>query len=190
MLKSVAGRLLALKVLAVTAGAAAAGGVAYAATTGDLPTGHGKSALHANADSSAAPASDDDSSSAAGSSTGASAPDSSSAADSSAPDSSAAPSPSLVGLCHAWQAHPQNDLKLSTNPAYSVLVQAAGGTDAVNGYCVTLLASAHPTHPARPTQAKNPTDGATPSVPVSTPAHPTGKPSGIPSHAHSRPSGH
>ena len=192
MLKSVAGRLLALKILAVTAGAAAAGGVAYAATTGDLAAPHGQSALHANAHSSGAPESDDESSPTEGddSSTAGSPSETGSSSESDESGSSAAPSPSLVGLCHAWLAHPSNNAKLSTNPAYSVLVTAAGGVDAVNGYCTTLLASAHPSHPARPshpTQAKNSSHShpAHPTAPpVSTPAHATGKPSVIPSHSH------
>jgi len=192
MLKSVAGRLLALKVLAVTAGAAAAGGVAYAATTGDLSVPHGQSALHANAHSSGAPESDDESSSSEGTdSSSASSPAESGSSSESDESGSAAPSPSLVGLCHAWLAHPSNNAKLSTNPAYSVLVTAAGGVDAVNGYCATVLASAHPTqaqnsshsHPAHPSQAQNSSH--------SHPAHPTGaattpaaKPTVIPSHSH------
>ena len=181
MLKSVAGRLLALKVLAITAGAAAAGGVAYAATAGDRPTTHGQSALHANAHSSgsARASADESSPSEIGSSTSASETGSSSSSESDEPASSAAPSPSLVGLCHAWRAHPKNNAKLATNPAYSVLVKAAGGPDAVNGYCTTLLASAHPTHPAHPTQAQN-TRHSRPTPP----AHSNNRPSIIPSHSH------
>jgi len=190
MLKSVVGRALALKILALVAGTAAAGGVAYAAVsdTIDNPSNgaaHGKSALapgqtksHGDDDSSSASGSESDDPSDGSSSASGSESDEPSGSDSSSPSSS--PSPSLRGLCTAWLAHPKNDAKLSTNPAYSVLVTAAGGMDSVNGYCTTLLASAHPSHPAHPTQAQNTkSHGAPSSHPVrpphthSAPAHPT-----------------
>jgi hypothetical protein len=167
MLKSVAGRLLALKILAVVAGTAAAGGVAYAAVSDNVITPHGNSAAASHhpgqgddsdsddsSGSSSAESSDSDEPS--GSDTGSesgSGSESASGSDTGSPSSS--PSPSLRGLCTAWLAHPQNDSKLSTNPAFSVLVTAAGGMDAVNGYCTTLLASVAPSHPAHPTQAQN-----------------------------------
>src|SRR4051794_21467102 len=71
MLKSVAGRLLALKVLAIAAGTAAAGGVAYAAVSGNLDSPNGSSSAVASGSSgapgssgaeSSAPGSDDSSS--------------------------------------------------------------------------------------------------------------------------------
>ena len=167
MLTSVAGRLLALKILAVVAGTAAAGGVAYAAANGNLTSANGHAAV-AGASSGAPEGS--------AASSGSSSSDSSSSADdpsatesssgsgsaSGSESKSGAPSPSLVGLCNAWLAHPRDIAKVSTNPAFSVLIKAAGGADAVNGYCTTVLTTAghplhssHPTHPAHPSQAQN-----------------------------------
>ena len=64
MLKSLAGRLLALKILAVVAGTAAAGGVAYAAVNGNLDTPNNHAAPIAQ---SKAAGSEDESSSASSS---------------------------------------------------------------------------------------------------------------------------
>src|SRR4051812_10814358 len=142
MLKSVAGRLLALKILAVVAGTAAAGGVAYAAVSDTVTSPHGNSAAASDhpsdhptegsddSDSTSASGSDSDdpsdSDEPSGSDTGTGG---ASGSDSSEPSSS--PSPSLRGLCTAWLAHPQNNAKLAANPAFSVLVTAAGGADSV-----------------------------------------------------------
>jgi hypothetical protein len=181
MLKSVAGRLLALKILAVTAGAAAAGGVAYAATADHIGTPNAHSAVAADESSSAAPGSSgapgsetessDEPSSAPGGGT------ESSGTESSPSESKAAPSPSLVGLCTAWLAHPRDITKVSTNPAFSVLIKAAGGGDAVNGYCTTLLATARPSHPVHPTHPAHPSHPAHPTQAKNSshtkPAHPT-----------------
>jgi hypothetical protein len=72
----------------------------------------------------------------------------------------ASPSPSMIGLCRAFQAGATHDGK--TNPAFSALAATAGGVDNISTYCVTLIGSpaphpAAPTHPAKPTQAANPT---------------------------------
>jgi hypothetical protein len=56
------------------------------------------------------------------------------------------PSPSLVGLCHAYGAGDDHGKKLQS-PPFRVLVDAAGGTDRVPGYCAALLADQHPGHP-------------------------------------------
>jgi hypothetical protein len=197
VLKSLLSGLVATKVIAGVAGAAAVGGVALAASTGHLGDGGHSADAPGQAiaaahqpdatDSGSMSSSSDDSSSASTS-------DSSSA--SSSESSTHAPTPSLVGLCHAWQAHErsQSDHSASAahsawakSPAFSVLVSTAGGTDGVDGYCTALLtpsASAsttptsvpptHPTHPAHPTQA------------VTT--HPNHKPTAVPSHSHPAPS--
>lgn len=73
------------------------------------------------------------------------------------------PSPSLVGLCHAYTAGAGSDHgKALENPAFQALITAAGGTDAVDAFCTRLLAdatssqgpdaksTAHPSHPAHP----------------------------------------
>jgi hypothetical protein len=174
MLTQVAGRLAAVKVLAVVAGAAATGGVAFAAVSNNHAEPNAHAAIAGT--SSGAPGSgltstdgSTGSSSAVPSGSGTSGTESSSGR----PGHTATPSPSLPGLCTAWLAHPRDAAKMSGNPAFSVLIKAAGGTDAVNGYCATVVASAHPTHPAHPTQAQNSTSNSAPSSHPSHPAHPT-----------------
>jgi hypothetical protein len=80
------------------------------------------------------------------------------------------PSPSLVGLCHAYLAGAGSDRgKALESPAFQALVTAAGSKDQVDGFCTGLLATPqpdqspdaqpsdrpshpdHPSHPARPT---------------------------------------
>lgn len=81
--------------------------------------------------------------------------------------SSAEPSPSLTGLCTSWLARPHVNGKADTSAAFSVLVAAAGGLDAVDGYCTALLASSRPATPSTSvttsarttTSAKNPHAG-------------------------------
>ena len=181
MLKSVAGRLLALKVLAAVAGTAAAGGVAYAAVNGNLehsPNGNsaavaGKSAGAPSRNDESSSTGSDDSSSASG--TASQPSESASGTESGSEGPKGTPSPSLQGLCTAWLAHPRDIAKVSGNPAFSVLITAAGGADAVNAYCTSLLATAHPSHPAHPTQAQN-----TKPKPSQASTHATGKPSSMP----------
>lgn len=167
VLKTLAGKLLALKILAIAAGTAAAGGVAYAAVNGSLDSPHGSSAVVAGESSgapgssgadSSAPGSDESSSGMSGSGSESESSGSSSGSESGKPSESNTPSPSLQGLCTAWLAHPRDIAKVSTNPAFSVLIQAAGGATSVNGYCTTLLATVHPSHPAHPTHPVHPTN--------------------------------
>jgi hypothetical protein len=82
---------------------------------------------------------------------------------------SATPSPSLSGLCHAFQAGAA-DVNHS-NPAFGALTAAAGGEANVATYCTGLIgpATVH-THPAKPTQAASPTHPAKPTQ-AATPAH-------------------
>jgi len=82
---------------------------------------------------------------------------------------SATPSPSLSGLCHAFQAGAA-DVNHS-NPAFDALTAAAGGEANVAAYCTGLIGPATgPTHPAKPTQAATPTHPAKPTQ-AATPAH-------------------
>ncbi|SMD27496.1 hypothetical protein [Kibdelosporangium aridum] len=86
------------------------------------------------------------------------------------------PSPSVVGLCQAYTAGTGADPgKALDNPAFTVLITTAGGTDKVPAYCTDLLgnqpgqsSAAHPT--GQPTTL--------PTAPGA--ARPTGKPSDIP----------
>ena len=84
------------------------------------------------------------------------------------PSPHATPSPSLEGLCVAYQAGAMD--KAATNPAFTALQTAAGGADSVDAYCVDLIgASTHPTAPAHPAK---PTQAPTADHPVATPTHP------------------
>ena len=96
----------------------------------------------------------------------------------------------LRGLCHAYAAGNKAEKgRALASPAFVGLVAAAGGADAVPGFCAVVLTTAHdassastdasdvtrpahPTHPAHPTQ---PTQGADPTHPAhpSPPVHPT-----------------
>lgn len=91
------------------------------------------------------------------------------------PTPAGTPSPSLRGLCKAFQAGAL--AKSKTSPAFAALTTAAGGQDQVATYCVDVLATPRtkPAHPAKPTQAATPTRPAKPSQ-AATPtkkAHPT-----------------
>jgi hypothetical protein len=85
---------------------------------------------------------------------------------------SGVPNPSLVGLCHAYQAGAgSHQTRVLHNPAFTVLVNAAGGADNLAVYCARLI-GAEPSHPAgRPNS-------------VSSHSHPAGRPSSVPSHPH------
>lgn len=167
--KSVLAKLLAAKVLASGVAAAGVGGIALAAATGSLPA----PAQNAAHDLVGAPA--------AGSQAEGVRQDGNHRPDASAtPDAS--PSPSLVGLCRAYGAGVADaNGKALDNPAFTVLITAAGGKDGVPAYCATLLASAPGGKPtALPTQAQRHKPTAHPTgKPTSHPgatSHPTGKP--------------
>ncbi|MGF7237669.1 MAG: hypothetical protein ACQSGP_22310, partial [Frankia sp.] len=107
------------------------------------------------------------------------------------PSSSAAPtstpSPSLLGLCHAYTAGVAgNPGKALDNPAFSALTAAAGGRDRIGAYCATVLTTAPGNGPVTPA-AGHPTTNHPTGKPTSRPAsapltHPTGKPTTHPTH--------
>jgi hypothetical protein len=200
MMKTLAAKLLAAKLLTLGGVAVAAtGGVALSAWTGHLPDPLPHSSHASDTARQAVAAAHPG----APSSTSATAPSSSSAPDSdtasAGPSATATsarpagtPSPSLVGLCHSWLARPHLMGKADQSPAFTVLVTAAGGTSSVNAYCTRLLAatpsasatgstpsSTHPSHPSHPS---HPT-GKPSTVPSA--SHPTGEPSTVPSASHS-----
>lgn len=157
-------KLLAAKAIAVGA-AAALGGVALAAAAGVLPA----PAQNFAHDALKAPAAD--------SSTHAA----SQASDH--PSPSASPSPNLIGLCRAYGAGVADAKgKALTNPAFTALVTAAGGEDAVPAYCTTVLADAPGGKPtALPSQAQGNQPSSHPTGPPAThPAAPTTHPTGPP----------
>ena len=93
---------------------------------------------------------------------------------SSHPGSPANPSPSMVGLCRAYQNLAEKDRgKALESPAFTALVTTAGGRDKVDEYCAGVLASAAPNEPAHPT-------GPPSAHPTEPPEHPTGPASAHP----------
>ena len=91
---------------------------------------------------------------------------------------SASPSPSLEGLCHAYQAGAVP--RKASNPAFAALTSAAGSAEGVGGYCTGLIGT--PTRPAHPTPT-HPAPSATPTHPA--PDHATTPPVTRPTEADS-----
>lgn len=171
MIKPLLVKVLTTKVaVAAAAATALGGGVVAAASTGNLPIGHGGAHGGQSSDSGSSGPSHGPSDRPTSAQT----------------HGTADPSPSMVGLCHAYTAGvADSNGKALDNPAFSVLISKAGGQDKVAGYCATVLAgepgnapSTHPTgHPtgehAHPTA--HPTGQPT-AHPTGEPTHPTGAP--------------
>jgi hypothetical protein len=198
MIKNIAAKMVAAKLLTIGGVAlAATGGIAAAASTGNLPSPLPHSD-HASQVAVAAVASSHGKPSASASpSSSASASATETDSESSEPTGahpSATPSPSLRGLCQSWLSRPHEHGKADTNPAFTVLVTTAGGTDSVQAYCTALLASA----PSESETSPSPSASASPDPsasdshgkpnPVPSASHPSGKPSVLPTPSH--PSGH
>jgi hypothetical protein len=108
---------------------------------------------------------------------------------------SGTPTPSIRGLCRAFQAGAGSaNGKALTSPAFTALATAAGGKATIAAYCTALIGApsthpsaspthpsaspthpVHPTHPATPTQ--RPTQRPTPAATPTHPPHPTKSPS-------------
>lgn len=143
----------------VTALAVAGGGIAIAAATGLLPT-----AAHSPQSGSSHPGRNSSASES-------NEPSEPAESDASGARPSDVPSPSLDGLCHAFQAGAtDNPGKALDSPAFRVLVAAAGGVANVAGFCDDRIGAG----PSLPPGASN----------AVTPSHPTGPPEGVPSHSH------
>jgi hypothetical protein len=150
MIKATVMKLLTVKVLAIGA-ATAVGGVALAATTSTLPNPLAKptpsasselSEAHPTAKSSRAAHKPDDTEASKESKESKEPKESK---DSKGADASKGPSPSLVGLCHAYSAGNKAERgKALENPAFSVLITTAGGKDKVELFCQALLATPAP----------------------------------------------
>ena len=152
-------RFVATKLIAAAASAAAVGGVAFAAVTTGQTFSPGTG--HPQGGSTSAANSGNQVSRGAGEGNG---------GDETASDSGkGTPTPSLVGLCKAWEAHQDNrgsNGKSQDSAAFRVLIATAGGVNSVNGFCVSLLATAsntpestdHPTPPVHPTDTGKPSD--------------------------------
>lgn len=172
MLKRLSRRAAAVNALAAAASAVAVGGIALASASLSNAPSHTARA--------AATASDHPQHPASARPTGSDIDQ-----DSNSPHPSSTPSPSLVGLCTAWLARPHASGQADSSAAFTVLVTAAGGAGAVEGYCTALLATrTHPgggpteRHPPTlPTQASSHPNAKPAEVPpVPTPSHPTGRP--------------
>jgi hypothetical protein len=186
--------------IAVAVIAVGGGGIALAAGSGHLP-GVGDSDHHptAQADTSATTGRHPTTSPASATSTNpASSAISPAATPSGSPGSAGpngSPSPNLRGLCTAFTARAgDNPGKALDNPAFTVLITAAGGKDQVATYCSTLLAAEHGTpsthpaggksgHPTPPTHPKG-APGTARSGPQHTPSHPSPTPPATHTHTH------
>jgi hypothetical protein len=160
------------KVFVLGLGAAAAGGVAFAAVGGHLPTFLDAAPRPAVSltDSQAAPV--------AGAVSGRAAADPASGRASRPSDpSSQSPSPSMLGLCRAWLAEAADPGARADSAAFQVLVRAAGGATEVDGYCTALVGqtSAGKSGSPHPASSKTHSNGKSSDRP--TPSHSTGKPS-------------
>ncbi|MFB9307556.1 hypothetical protein, partial [Kibdelosporangium philippinense] len=182
LIKTALAKLLTVKVAATAVTAVAAGGVAVAAVTGNLPTQRGDSptvppmgavsSMTGPATPTPSIVSSQASDAADKNATGKN-PTDNNAADKTT-SGSGAPSPSLVGLCQAYTAGAGAEQgKALDNPAFTVLITTAGGKDKVPAYCTDLLAN-QPGQSA--TSAGKPTTH--PTGPGA--AHPTGKPEVVP----------
>jgi hypothetical protein len=173
--KTILASLLATKALAVTAAAASIGGVALAAATGSLPPA-AQNAAHNLVRAPAGAHSDgtDDVNERTSPATIRATPSA---------KPSATPSPSLVGLCRAYSAGVATaNGKALDNPAFTVLISAAGSKDAVTSYCIGVLDAAPGGKPtALPTQAQNHKPGSHHTGPPS--SHPVGRSSSHPTGA-------
>ncbi|MCW2638279.1 MAG: hypothetical protein JWP76_585 [Dactylosporangium sp.] len=141
VLKAVVMKVLTVKALAVL-GVAAGGGVALAASTGTLPNPLAQPARVTSLGLSTAPAQAEQSREAHNPGSTEASKNAKDAKDS---DVSKAPSPSLVGLCHAYSAGNKTEHgKALDNPAFTALTATAGGKDKVDMFCQALLAAPAP----------------------------------------------
>jgi hypothetical protein len=130
MLSTALSKILAAKALAaVVLLAGATGGVALAANSTSAPSSStDETSVTSAPTADDEPADDED----------AAASDSDTDANSDEPDAAKAPSPgpSILGLCKAWSAGAtDNPGKAAESPAFRSLVEAAGSTEDVPGYC-------------------------------------------------------
>lgn len=153
MIKTTLAKLVTVKVAAVIA-ATTAGGIAVASATGNLPTQDNRPSHEAPAGPSDhptgkpgdLPTSDRGNGQGKGAENG----------------GNGTPSPSLDGLCRAYTANVHTDPgKALDSPAFTVLIDAAGGEDKVADFCAARLDDAN---------SDNGTGRGEPST------HPTGKP--------------
>lgn len=161
MLKTALLKLLTVKAATVAALVVGTGGVALAASTGALPNPLNNHPTPAASAGPSHPGGRPEASDHPG---------------------NADPSPSLLGLCHAYTAGAGSDHgKALDSPAFQALLTAAGGKPNVDEFCTKLLATAS----AQPGETPSGHPGAKPSdLPTGHPTeHPTGRPSEHPTGA-------
>ncbi|BCJ58352.1 hypothetical protein Jiend_17740 [Micromonospora endophytica] len=170
MLKIFLTKLLTAKAASVIA-ATGLGGVALAGGTGVLPNPLVDPATPPATHAPAAPGSDRPQPTTATGPTGA----------------AGSPASSLAGLCEAYAAGAaDNPGKALENPAFTELVEAAGGADKVQDYCADALSDESRRRPSiAPPATGRPSDRPTPApgggAPTSRPDTPaTKRPSGVP----------
>ena len=134
VLKSTLAKILTVKAAVILAAAAGTGGVVLASTSGVLPAPW--------TDSPADPPAV----------TTPQHPSSGKPADAGKPDQQdKAPSPSMAGLCNAYEAKvKENPGKALESPAFTALITAAGGKDGVDEYCDAVAAGKEPGHSGDP----------------------------------------
>lgn len=139
VLSSLLSPLLTAKIAAAALTVAAVGGVAVAATSGVLPAVHGGNApagVHTSSQSPSTPAPPGPPATVEDAGEGAR------NAGAGNGQHAAAPSPSLLGLCHAYLAGAGSTPgKALDSPAFAALTTAAGGAGNVRGYCDSVLAA-------------------------------------------------
>lgn len=171
LIKTTLVKLLTVKAAAVAVAVVAVGGVAAVAATGHLSSPTGGSPV---------------SSSTSGHPANNSSPmthDTNGRSGTPAAGHEATPSPSLLGLCHAYTAGAGSDHgKALDSPAFTALITAAGGRTKVDGYCATLLNLEAAAHGAgsttQNTEPGRSAAGHQASTDHPTGPHPTGPPSG------------
>jgi hypothetical protein len=147
MIKTAVLKLLTVKVLVAACATTAAGGAALAASTGNLPNPLDNHASGTSSQLGTGPDSEKSKSPHGGgrddSKDGKNGKDAKddNGKPGNGPDATHAPSPSLVGLCHAYDSGNKAEHgKALDNPAFTVLITTAGGRDKVDAFCAALLA--------------------------------------------------
>jgi len=167
MIQTALAKLLTVKVAAATIGITALSGVALAAGTGTLPTDLDKAPK-------AHPSQSQSSEAQANGAGGPKSPKPTPASKGNENDPNGTPSPSMVGLCKAYQAKAGAEQgKSLESPAFTALVTAAGSKDKVAAYCTVALAVTASESPKAHATVK-PSDKPDPQA--STPVEPGTKP--------------
>ena len=180
-LKRAARKIASARMLIISAAAVlATGGIAVAATTGNIPnplpnsphttvvtpeSNGGETSATKTKSPSTVP--DQTATSSPGVASSTTATDATSAA-----KTSSSPSSAFIGLCRSWIVRPHDNGKADDSTAFQGLIAAAGGVDSVDSFCARVLASPSTSVAAStPTTTTTSANSPTPSSP-SSPASP------------------